>query len=27
MVHAFDDVFTFQEQELERFVASVKSYL
>jgi hypothetical protein len=27
MVRAFDDVFTFQEQELERFVASVKSYL
>jgi hypothetical protein len=27
MVRAFDDVFTFQEQELERFVVSVKSYL
>jgi hypothetical protein len=27
MVRAFDDVYTFQEQELERFVASVKSYL
>jgi hypothetical protein len=27
MVRAFDDVFTFQEQELERFVASVKSSL
>src|SRR4029453_1116930 len=27
MVRAFDDVFTFQKEELERFVASVQSYL
>jgi hypothetical protein len=27
MVRAFDDIFTFQEQELERFVVSVKSDL
>ena len=26
MVHAFDEVFTFQEQELERFIAYIHSY-